>query len=173
MQNKIKIWLSKKSNLFTLFVLAFVIWRQAPILLSNSHNKGKVLETKSYQILNADKTSLTTEFPPKEGKAIAIFWATWCGPCKIEMERLQKSVQEGNIDKNKIFAINPFENAEVSKKFLVENRYPFTFVEAPDVSKLLNVEVTPTTIFVENGSVSSASSGMSLIGIWRAEFFLR
>lgn len=171
MQNKLKLWLSKKSNIFTLILLAFVIWRQAPTFMNNQGVKGKVLQTSNYAILNANLSG-DVPFPPKDSKAIAIFWATWCGPCKVEMNRLQKSVESGKIPQEKIYAINPFEPKETSRKFLIENKYPFTFIDATDVSSALNIEVTPTTIFIDKGVVTSAGSGMSLLGIWRAEFFL-
>ena len=135
-------------------------------------NEGVVLSSESYEVLNKNIGKDSISFPSSNSNSIAIFWATWCGPCKIEMNRLKASVENGKIPAGAIIAINPFESKEVSQKFLATNPYPFTFVDAPLVSQKLNISATPTTVYFENEKISSISSGMSLFGIWRAEFFL-
>ena len=135
--------------------------------MNSLETQGTVLETKSYLVISPTKTS-QVEFPPKDSRALAIFWATWCGPCKVEMQRLKSS----SIDQSKIFAINPFEDAETSRKFLETNDYKFTFIDAPDVTQKLKIELTPTTLFIDKGEITSMSTGMSLIGIWKAQWFL-
>ena len=162
-----------KSNIFTLLLVLFVIWRQAPLFMSNAQMEGTSLPSQMYPVVSSTAGSTEVEFPPKGSKAITIFWATWCGPCKIEMQRLQSSIQDKNISGSQIFAINPFEPTPVVKKFLAQNKYDFTFIDASDVSNKLQVAVTPTTLFIENNIITKMSSGMSLIGIWRAEWFLR
>ena len=103
---------------------------------------------------------------------MAIFWATWCAPCKLEMERLQKSVEERKISEGKIFAINPFESKDISSVFIRKNKYPFVFIEAQDVAERINIMATPTTLLLEDQKIHSMSSGLSIIGIWKAESFL-
>lgn len=160
-----KTWLKKKSNWFTLVLIAFVLWRQVPILMKSMEAEGVKLEPKTYFSLAAQQNEVL--FPPK-GKVMAIFWATWCGPCKLEMQRLKNS----NIDQSKIFAINPFEDAATSKKFIAENDYKFTFIDAPTVTQKLNIQFTPTTLLLDDGKIKSMSTGMSYIGIWKAQWFI-
>jgi thiol-disulfide isomerase/thioredoxin len=112
------------------------------------------------------------EIPPQNERILILFWASWCGPCKIEMDRFHQSVSDKKIDGGRIIAINPFEDTQVVRKFLKEKFYPFTFVEAPMLTQELDVSVTPTTLLIENGKIISRSSGISVIGIWRAENFL-
>jgi hypothetical protein len=88
------------------------------------------------------------------------------------MGRLKKSVESGAIPSNAIFAINPFESSLQAKKFAVENGYPFTFIEASSLANEIGVTVTPTTLFIDKGRISEMSSGMSIWGIWKAEFYL-
>lgn len=138
---------------------------QVPTLLNNLKSLGQELAPLTYPQIGGQDVI----FPPKDANALVIFWASWCMPCKIEMGRLRSSVESGKIPKDKIFAINPFEERKVVEKFLKGNRYPFIFIEAPGISSLLKIDKTPTTLFLENKKITRMSSGMSFIGIWRAE----
>lgn len=164
-----KNWFKKKGNILTLIILAFVLWKQVPILITNFKMSGETIHSKEYEIIGSQET-LT--FPPIKGRAMAIFWATWCGPCKLEMERLKESVSDGKIPKDLIFAINPFESAETSKEFIRKNQFPFQFIDASEVANRINIMATPTTLLIEDQKIISLSSGLSIVGIWRAESFL-
>lgn len=164
-----KNWFSKKGNILTIVILVFVLWKQLPMLMAGLKMEGESIPSKEYPLINNPSSIV---FPPQEGRAMAIFWATWCAPCKLEMERLQKSVEDGKIPGELIFAINPFEPSEVSREFIRKNKYPFIFIEAPEVAQKMNILATPTTLLLENQTIHSMSSGLSIIGIWKAESFL-
>lgn len=161
-----------KSNILLIIFLIFIIWRQSPVIINNFESKGTVIESKSYHAIFHPANQAVVEFPPMKQKALAIFWATWCGPCKVEMNRLRNSIFNKKISAEKIYAINPFESVSVIKDFLIKNQYPFIFIDAPEIANKLDIQVTPTSIFVENNKVAVMGSGMSLVGIWRAEWFL-
>lgn len=163
-----KKWLTKKSNLLTLLILGFVLSRQFPVLTNNVKQENKFIKSESVRAFTDQKM---IDFPPSNSKVIAIFWASWCGPCKFEMSRLKRSVESGSIPKDAIFAINPFESETEIRKFLKNNEYPFTFVDS-SLAKDLGVSVTPTTIFFDKGHITSMSSGISIWGIWKAELYL-
>ena len=166
-----KKWLSSKSNILTLLIVAFVIWRQAPLFLSNFEASGVKLVPKSYAVINPGPEMAQIQYPPAKN-SVTIFWATWCGPCKVEMDRLQSSVAGGKIPKEQIFAINPFESPAIVRKFLKESKFDFTFIDAPAIVEQLKIQVTPTTLLMKGDSISSMSSGMSIIGIWKAEWMI-
>lgn len=138
--------------------------------VANHKHEGKQIGTKDYQLLSENRT---IRFPLPHQNSLAIFWATWCAPCKLEMNRLKRSVDEGKIDRTQIFAINPFETDDVVKKFLQRESFPFQFISASGITHALDVSVTPTTLLLEGNHIHSMSSGLSLIGIWRAEYFLQ
>ena len=161
-----------KSNLFSLLLLALVVYLQGPIFLKNLGLEGTTLASKQYKLLSHPETLGTVEFPPKQSRAVTIFWASWCGPCKIEMQRLKSSVENKKISPEFIFAINPFETHSEVMTFLKQNHFPFQFIEAPNITEKLNITSTPTTMFLNQGEITSLSSGLSFIGIWKAEYFL-
>lgn len=159
-----------RSNIISLVLISFLVWRQGPEWLNNQKSEGMTIPSQEYNVYGQEQK---TKYPPLNSKVITIFWASWCQPCKVEMERLEKSVKSGKIKTEQIFAINPFEEPEVAAKYLKENPpMPFTYIHAPEVTKQLNVTATPTTIFLDKGVVTHRSSGISVLGIWRAEFFL-
>lgn len=162
------------SHFLFAIIFIFVLINQAPLWTDNFKKEGLTLETKDYLVLNGNAHSQKISFPGSK-KSVVIFWATWCGPCKVEMKRLAASVRDGNMSKASLIAINPFEDAEIIAKFLSENSYAkfFTFIEAPEVARILNIKATPTMLFIEKRKVTHLSSGMSLLGILKAERFLK
>ena len=167
-----KEWFSKKSNLVTLLILVVVLILKAPLWISNGKKEGTIIDSGSYSVFGTPSSGTLISFPSPQKKSLVIFWASWCGPCKLEMARLKKSVESGNISKNKIFAVNPFEASQEIKKFVAENKYPFTFINAPDLGIQLHIEATPTTLLLDGNRIHTLTTGVSLIGIWRAEIFL-
>lgn len=159
------------SNLLFIAGVIYLTLTTLPSMLSNWGSEGQLLISKEHLVLEAKSSDRTVAFP-NPSRSIAIFWATWCAPCKLEMKRLSTSVKEGEIPSGAIIAINPFESKEIVRNFLKKNSYPFTFIEDKGLAEQLKVTRTPTTLFIENNKVQSVSSGLSFIGIWRAESFL-
>lgn len=159
----------KFSYVFNLLLLAFLAWRIMPIYQANSAIENHVLTSRKYPISN---TKALTEFPLKDANSIAIFWATWCAPCKLEMARLKLSVDQGHMRPDQVFAINMGEDPKIVRQFLLEAPYPFTFIDAYSIAQSLNIQSTPTLLMLEGEEIVSATSGISFSWLWRAEFFL-
>jgi cytochrome c biogenesis protein CcmG/thiol:disulfide interchange protein DsbE len=153
------------SNVITISILLFAGHRLITTFLENSSLEGKIINSSEVVLYN---DSTHTQFPPQSGKSVTLFWASWCGPCKVEMNRYKASVEEKKIPASSIFAINPFENEKEILKFIKENDYPFQFIGSEN-TKDMKVEATPTTLFLDGEKITSVSTGMSVIGIWRAE----
>lgn len=163
MNQKIK----KYANLaLTFLMIGFIAIQIGPSFISNFSNEGKTLP----RIVTKDIGSKTELALPLKGNSIIIFWATWCGPCKIEMNRLQESVDSGKIPAERIIAINAFEDEKAISAFLKSASYSFKFIANQSLAETLEISRTPTTLFVENGVITKMSSGLSLLGIWQAEF---
>lgn len=160
------------SNGFFLIVLVFLVTTRLPIFLSNFAKQGVSIVAKDYELIEKTITSRVITFPSSP-RTIALFWATWCAPCKLEMARLSSSVEKGKIPKGAIIAINPFESSDTVRHFLKDQTYPFTFIKDEGISQQLGINTTPTTLFIEKNKVKSLTSGLSLFGIWSAENFLK
>lgn len=159
------------NNILFFAAVVFLAVTGIPTMLNNFGKEGMMIEGQNQIVIDQTAIDKKVLFPAKP-RSIVIFWATWCAPCKLEMARLSKSVEEGEIPKNAIFAIDPFESKDTVRSFLKKNSYSFTFIEDNGVSGRLNITKTPTTLFIENDKVINLSSGLSLFGIWRAESFL-
>ena len=65
-------------------------------------------------------------FKDLRGKTVFLnFWATWCKPCIAEMpdiEALQKEFKDSGLV---VVLIDPYESADVAKKYFDEHKYPF------------------------------------------------
>lgn len=93
---------------------------------------------------------------------IVNFWATWCGPCQVEMPLLAKAVEQ-NKDKNLVvLAVDQGEPVSVVKPWIEKKNFPFTIVldEMGQVGQSYRVRAYPTTYFVDaNGVVKSWQVG--------------
>ncbi len=159
-------------SLITVILFALVLWRQIPLLVKSYQAEGRELPPKIYSVISSSQEIQTLEFPSRDKRFLTIFWATWCGPCKLEMHRLQSSIEDKKISASNIVAINPFEDPLVIRKFLKNQKFDFTFIHAPEIATSLQIEVTPTVLFIDKGKITSQSTGLSIIGIWKAENFL-
>lgn len=166
-----KKWFSKKSNILFVAILLIAMYQQWPVLKNNFTQEDKHLSPRQVKILG-DKEDLSLTFPLSDKRILTIFWASWCAPCKLEMARLKKSVESGLISDQSIYALNPFESDIESLKFIKTNNYPFTFLGKSSIASELGISATPTTIFIDKGLITRMSTGLSILGIWRAEKYL-
>ena len=62
-------------------------------------------------------TDATFEAETKEGLVLVDFWATWCGPCRMQAPILEKLSQELSDDELKILKMDVDENPETARTF--------------------------------------------------------
>jgi len=82
------------------------------------------------------------------GSVVAVnFWATWCGPCRVEMPALQAAYSQGKL---KVLAINAGESRPAITAFMDELalEFPALLDEDGTLVDLYAVRVFPTTIIV-------------------------
>ena len=62
-------------------------------------------------------TDATFEAETKEGLVLVDFWATWCGPCRMQAPILEKLSEELSEDELKILKMDVYENPETARAF--------------------------------------------------------
>jgi len=85
------------------------------------------------------------------------FWATWCGPCREEMPRLQALYDKYKSLGFTLVGVNVENNPEGAKKWLADNgpvTFPVLLDTKNEVSKLYHVETMPSTVVIaKDGSM--------------------
>lgn len=88
-----------------------------------------------------------------KGKHVILdFWATWCGPCKMEIPHLIKLAGEG---KNNLVIIGiSSERKEVLKDFAKENQMNYPVVSESNLPKPFDrIPSIPTTFFIDSNGI--------------------
>lgn len=155
---------------YTLIILFLAV--RVPLYFSQSKSEGITL--KKAMLETSDLRSIG--FPKKKEKSILIFWATWCGPCSFELNRINNAIIEKEIDSKYIYAINMGEDPEVVKKEVAKKDYKFSYFYNfnNELLSQLNIEVTPTIVFLtDEHKVEWITSGISPTLIYRMKKFIK
>ena len=99
------------------------------------------------------------------GRVVLIeFWATWCGPCRLQAEILSRLYEEVRAEDIEFLAISLGEAREVVAAHVRDEPFPYPVLLDPQ-EKLgyeLGVYALPTVIIVDpQGEVSYARPGIS------------
>lgn len=113
-----------------------------------------------------------------KGKVIFLnLWATWCGPCRVEMPSIQKLYD--SVDKDKIaFVMLSLDREGQEDKiadFIEGKKFSFpVFQPASPLPKQLRVNTIPTTFIISpDGKVVSKKTGMANYDTEEMREFLR
>jgi peroxiredoxin len=79
------------------------------------------------------------------------FWATWCGPCRIEMPRLENLHKELKGKGLVVLGINQRETAQRARSYVEKSGYTFPILldEKGEASDLYQVQAIPTLVVVD------------------------
>jgi peroxiredoxin len=115
--------------------------------------------------------SLTTadgvEFSlPENGKVVLInFFATWCGPCRIELPHIERIWKEHKDDEHfRLLVIGREETTETVRQYRDENGFTFPIAADPDrdVYSLFASELIPRTVVVSrDGQIAYSKAGFN------------
>lgn len=167
-------WLKKHANtiIFALLI-ALIIKQRFPAYQANKELENKPIFR--VQLTTLDNSTVTFP-PPGNQPLVAIAWYTWCVPCKVEMQRIQRAIQKGSLPANKIFAINLGEPIATVRSHVQQNNFsmPILIDSSGNFAAQLQLQVTPTYYLINSeGVVEWASSGLGVTEIWRMESHLR
>lgn len=116
----------------------------------------------SVKDLDGKKLSMTG----LKGKVIFInLWATWCGPCRVEMPSIQNLYN--SVDKEKVaFVMLSLDQENQQRKiaqYINDKKFTFpVYQPASPLPKMLRVNTIPTTFIIgPDGKVASTKTGMA------------
>jgi thiol-disulfide isomerase/thioredoxin len=99
-----------------------------------------------------------SDYVDREGEdgvpVILNFWASWCGPCRIEMPHFER-VSLKYADSAAVLGINQAESSETVERFALNTgvTYPLVIDEDQTVNRQYGVSNLPTTIFIDADGV--------------------
>lgn len=101
--------------------------------------------------------------PPYDRPIVLNFWASWCGPCKMEAPDLVNLAEKykGQV---KIYAVNMTNQDSAEGAYMFAKDYGFSFPvlldQTGEASSMYRVAAVPTTFFVDrNGEIVSVLTG--------------
>ncbi len=99
-----------------------------------------------------------------QGRPVMLnFWATWCGPCRIEMPHMQAAFEEHADDGLVILAVNNRETAEQISPFVEELGLTFDvgLDETAEIQNQYRIRAYPSSYFIDaDGKIASFHLGV-------------
>lgn len=151
-------------------LLIFALARRAPEWIHLFKVQGSQSQTKSIVMLDGKQVQL-----PMAQPHVLIFWATWCGPCTLELGRIQKSITAGDIDPTRVVAISIAEPEQLVRDYANKRGYTFHVSADPQgqFAGAYGVVSTPTILLINSdGKIEWMSSGISPTLTFRISKFL-
>ena len=133
------------------FSLAFAIVLTVVVPLSSVEAKEKIPIAQDFTLKNLDGEEVSLRH--FKGKYLLInFWATWCGPCKIEMPSLEILYSRFKSDKFDMLGIsNDMFGDQVVRPYIKANNltFPMLIDQRMTVSHLYGIVSLPTSFLID------------------------
>jgi peroxiredoxin len=104
-----------------------------------------------------------SDYRGKETVVVA-FWASWCGPCRMEMPSLQSFYQQHHGKGVEVLAVSIDDDAALAQKYAEQNRLPFPVLmdDNQQAASQYHVEGIPVIFVVDPaGKVRFALEGLN------------
>lgn len=177
-QKLIAVW--KTVRPWVVMLAVFMILRNTGMLAGISHVTGSLLLKTGAMNANTEEPVVAKSFDfnfkikdlngtvvdVKDFKGKTIFlnvWATWCGPCRIEMPSIQKLYDK--VDKENIvfimLAVDDRKQFDKVVNFVKEKEYTFpVYVPHEFLPEQLMVRTIPTTFVISgDGKIATKETG--------------
>lgn len=147
----------------TFFVLNFIL---LAFLSLSAQDTTQMLNEAGFELPRKPMESIDFELENLEGKTESLsdylgkvvflnFWATWCGPCRIEMPSMESLYSDMKDDGLVILGINLRETREQVNDF--RNKYGLTFPllldRRSEVGLMYGASAIPTTYIIDRGGM--------------------
>jgi thiol-disulfide isomerase/thioredoxin/Tfp pilus assembly protein PilF len=106
----------------------------------------------------------TIKLADYRGKVVVLnFWATWCGPCRIEMPLFEQAMLKYKDDPRVVFlAVNTDEDRQLVEPYLKERKVKLPVVYAEYLDEHYAIAAIPTTLILNgDGRISFRQQGFN------------
>ena len=120
------------------------------LVLAGLPSVPQVEQVVAFDALTLENERLTIS--PEPGRPVVLnFWATWCGPCVVEMPRLEAAHQRHIEDDLLLVGINLAEDPNHVREWVTEHDITFPVVIDPfrELEAAYEVRGYPTTFFID------------------------
>jgi cytochrome c biogenesis protein CcmG, thiol:disulfide interchange protein DsbE len=120
----------------------------APARVEPSADRGEIMPAYSAKLLDGKSFDISSE---KGNVVLLNVWATWCGPCRVEIPELQALHKKYNTRGFKVVGVSLDEGGDAEvKKFVAEKdvTYPIAIDAEGRIANILRTTVLPTTVLV-------------------------
>lgn len=137
----------KWQALFWVGVAAFVIYTRGPQIQHAFQMQGRA-PVPAARLLNLEGKNAQVS---RNEKRLLIFWATWCGPCRPEMARIDRLVKNGDLPRERVYAIATDDNLEAVKNSQKNRDYnlPIYWDPQGEWARTYEVQGTPTVVLID------------------------
>lgn len=120
-----------------------------PVLIKKNPEANYTKGEKALDFITTDMNGNTIKLSELQGKVVVLnFWFTKCGPCIVEMPKLNELVKEFE-DKDVVFLAITFNEKGVVDNFLFDTAFDYTIApNANDVITTYGVQSYPTSIVI-------------------------
>lgn len=134
-------------SLFWVAVLGVVIYTRGPQIQHAFKMQGQA-PTPAASLITLDGETAAL---PAETRRLLIFWATWCGPCRPEMARIDRLVKNGSLKPQQVFAISSDSELGVIRQAREERGYtlPIYWDARGELARTYGVQGTPTIVLLD------------------------
>jgi thiol-disulfide isomerase/thioredoxin len=146
--------------------------------LLDASTEIKEKETFDYDFSIKNLKGESLDFNQYKGKVVFLnLWATWCGPCKVEMPAIQKLYESVGSDSIAfvMLSIDRERDQHKVEKYIKDKAFTFpVFVKSGNLTDQLNVPAIPTTFIIgKNGKIASKEVGTTNFNTPKFKKYLR
>ena len=153
-------------------LLLFVLFAAFSVSVKNQLRKetsplealplGSLMPSFTLEDSNGD-TFEFEEGPQADKLTLINFWATWCGPCRMEMPSFERIHTAKQKERFRILAVNEDEKRSELDAYLAKKPVTFPILLDPEgkLATQLKIRAFPTSIFVNaEGKIVKVTEGL-------------
>jgi len=149
-----------------LLTVAFLVVALGVLVYSTNRTTVQMDENRPFGMIPSDQQQTAPDFTlstpngqkvtlseaVKKGPVMLDFWATWCGPCRMEMPELQKVYEKYRGRGVQLYGVNKSDNSKIIAQFSQDNHVGFpTLVDSDQsVSGAYGVQSIPFIVIVDS-----------------------